>query len=315
MDPKAMMDPKKAVREFQKRLIAVIASQSLADSEEPAVRLSKLGPPSSGWKLVAPMAVGGSDFWWEPRALRFGGERIDLAKSKPDLMIIRAGVTQGEMHIEIMEAKTRYSKAIPDRDSLSKLFAESFDEPARAIVAQRAFRHIRHIVEQSPREAIEEAATAPSDTGVLVRTLEEPDAVQQLKAEDPLAQARIRGLQERDRLLSAEGGTLTGEQVAAHLHLTRQAVNRRRKQGALVGVDAGRHGYLYPAWQFGQGGTVTWLKPVLETLGAHDPWMQQAFMVNRNIRLEGLSPIDALRAGRLENVLRVARTYGEHGAA
>jgi len=70
---------------------------------------------------------------------------------------------------------------------------------------------------------------------VVVRALEQPEAIEALTEDDPFAGARLRGLRERERLLSEEGGTWTAEQVAKHLRLTRQTVNLRRKQGTPPG--------------------------------------------------------------------------------
>jgi hypothetical protein len=148
-----------------------------------------------------------------------------------------------------------------------------------------------------------------------MRVLEQPEVIAELKAEDPLAPARVRGLQERARLLSVEGGTWDADRVAEHLRLSRQAVNRRRQQGTLLAIHAGRHGFLYPAWQFTREGTIKGLELVLPVLREHDAWMQQIFMVNANERLGGETPVDALRGGRIQEVARAARAYGEHGAA
>lgn len=43
--------------------------------------------------------------------------------------------------------------------------------------------------------------------------------------------------------------------------------------------------------------------------------MQIAFMVNANLRLDGETPLTDLHRGHLDDVLRAARSYGQHGAA
>ena len=118
------------------------------------------------------------------------------------------------------------------------------------------------------------------DPAQVVRALQQPDAIETLRADDPLGPARLRGLRAREELLTVEGGTLSVDEVAAHLHITRQAVNKRRQQGTLVALDAGRHGYRYPAWQFVREGTLRGLELVLAALKKHDVWMQQIFMVS-----------------------------------
>ena len=46
-----------------------------------------------------------------------------------------------------------------------------------------------------------------------------------------------------------------------------------------------------------------------------DPWMQTAWMIDSNIRLNGRSPLELLREGNLELVIDAAKIYGEQGAA
>lgn len=96
--------------------------------------------------------------------------------------------------------------------------------------------------------------------------------------------------------------------------IRRQSVDKRRVNGKLIGLLAGRT-YVYPAWQFTGGQTLPGLEQVLKNLGVRDPWMQTAWMLNGNSRLEGRSPLDNLRQGNLEAVLDAAQTYGEQGAA
>ena len=50
-------------------------------------------------------------------------------------------------------------------------------------------------------------------------------------------------------------------------------------------------------------------------LAPHDPWMQAAFFLGDNPRLNNRSPVELLKAGELSSVLRAAEAYGEQGAA
>lgn len=79
----------------------------------------------------------------------------------------------------------------------------------------------------------------------------------------------------------------------------------------------GRRGYAYPVWQFDleRGGLLAGFDETLQALAGHDPWMQMAFMLTPNPWLAGeVTPLAALRAGRLDAVLDAARAYGEPGA-
>ena len=115
-------------------------------------------------------------------------------------------------------------------------------------------------------------------------------------------------------MLKESGGVLSGAQVARILDISRQAVDKRRKQGQLIGLTQGKRGYAYPAWQFEGGKMLAHLTKLLDALRTHDAWMQLAFFINGNDRLNGRSLLELLRAGELEPVLRAAESYGEQGA-
>lgn len=179
----------------------------------------------------------------------------------------------------------------------------------------RALMALTGLEEELPKERIDEASAASTDFMVLVEALTAPSLATQLAAEDPLAAARLRGVEQQRNLVEKSGGVLTSENVSGVLGISRQAVDKRRRQGRLIGLVRGRRGYAYPAWQFKNGRTLPELENVLEQLRRHDPWMQLAFFVNGNDRLNGGSPLEALRSGRVKPVLEAAASYGEQGAA
>ena len=188
-------------------------------------------------------------------------------------------------------------------------------DPVWRIVTARALRGVTRAIAAAGPQAMAGAASESSDVAVVVRTLEQPQAIEALASGDPMAAARLRGLRERARLLEAEGGAARVGDVADLLHLTRQAVNRRRQQGTLLALSAGRHGFLYPVWQFREGGTLPGLERVLRAMMHLDPWMQQAFMLGRSRRLCGRRPLDVLRSGETAVLAAAAEAFGEHGAA
>jgi hypothetical protein len=253
----------------------------------------------------------------EPRALWLAKKRI--ATTEPDLCFVGARF-KGESLLVLVETKHSAEPRSEDREfewAFLPGFAardDIFSDPIRNVAAKRSWRALHRILTNAAAHSVEDVASQSSDLAVVVRALEQPEAIETLKEDDPFAEARLRGVRERERLLTEEGGTWSADQAARHLHLTRQTVNLRRKQGALLGLDAGRHGFRYPAWQFARTGTVEGLEQALAALKHLDPWMQQVFMLGKNARLRDRRPIDVLRGGDIAAVVRAASAFGEHGA-
>lgn len=126
---------------------------------------------------------------------------------------------------------------------------------------------------------------------------------------------RLKGVQVKRQLLYEDGQPLTSEEVAQLLQITRQAVDKRRSKGQLLGVSLGRRGYIYPAWQFREEGVLPGLERVLAVLKDYDPWTALMFLKTGDIHLEGATPLERLQAGDVKAVVRAAECYGEHTAA
>ncbi len=107
---------------------------------------------------------------------------------------------------------------------------------------------------------------------------------------------------------------MTSEKVAEVLNISRQAVDKRRASNQLLALTQGRRGYSYPSFQFEEGKTLKGLEDVLDNLSALDPWMQLHFFTEPNERLDGSTPIESLRVGKVDEVASLASGYGEQGA-
>jgi hypothetical protein len=149
----------------------------------------------------------------------------------------------------------------------------------------------------------------------MVEVFTRPEALKALAPTDPLAAARFKGVQVKHELLYGDGQPLTSEEVASLLHLTRQAVDKRRSKGQLLGVSLGRRGYLYPAWQFQAGQVLPGLERVLASLKDYDSWTQLMFLKTGDVRLDGATPLERLQAGDIDAVVWAAECYGTQGAA
>jgi hypothetical protein len=220
------------------------------------------------------------------------------------------------MSLTLKEKKAAFYGAIERMPSASAnllmpVMAEVLEKDGNAAVFLS--RAIRALVDLAEQANLQEAIAAPSDYDLLLNLLQQSEVLPLLVAQDPLAKAKIRGLLAKPELLNAEGGCLSSDETAKLLGMSREAVNKRRQQGKLIGLPAGR-AYRYPVWQFQGSQTLKGIEIVLKSLKVQDPWMQTAWMLNSNVRL-GQRPLDALRSGQIELVEQVALLYGEQGAS
>jgi hypothetical protein len=197
----------------------------------------------------------------------------------------------------------------------SRLLETVQHSPSRNDSVARIVDAVTALTEESSGRALDRIARADSDFDVLYNLIAQPEFLSRLAERDPLAPARVRALQMRERLIAAEGGALTAEQAASLYGITRQAIDNRRKRGSLLAVQLGRRGYRYPAWQFTETGVLAGLDRVLAALETSSPWTRIAFMLNANAWLDGRRPLDLLRAGEIDAVIRAADRFGEQSAA
>jgi hypothetical protein len=192
------------------------------------------------------------------------------------------------------------------------------ERPTGAIqqaLAARLFHAVAGLAAATDEAIATAALGQPSDYTLLLELLTAPAVVERVREEDPLGPARLRWLRDRERLLAAEGGSVPATTAMEILGLkSRQAVQQRRARGKLLGLPLGGSTYRYPIWQFDQHGEVLpGFAEVLTALVHLDPWGQAAYLLAGEPRLDGMRPLDALRAGRVADVMEAARHYGEQG--
>jgi hypothetical protein len=189
-----------------------------------------------------------------------------------------------------------------------------FSETRHPAFFSRMLRVVKGLETDLTNERIDEATAAPTDQLVFLEALSSVSWASELVAEDPILAAKLRGLELRREMLKIAGGVLTSERVAAVLDVSRQAVDKRRAANQLLALTQGKRGYSYPGFQFEDGKTLRGLEDVLEKLDSLDPWMQLRFFTSSHERLDQKTPIEALRKGRVEDVISAASGYGEQGA-
>ncbi len=199
-------------------------------------------------------------------------------------------------------------------EAMSQALSVRGDELREALLT-RWLATATEALHRVPTTTLGEAAAASTNVQAVLRVLEAPEMVDPADPEQTLAIARARGLEARQQLLDAEGGAWTVDQVASHLSVSRQSVDKRRKAGKVLALTVGRRGYLYPSWQFARHGVLSGLETILRALAANDPWAQVIFMLSPSDRVGNQRPLDALRHGKVEEVKLAASAFGEHGAA
>lgn len=195
------------------------------------------------------------------------------------------------------------------------------DEPGPSTDLVQAFvtrtgRALARIAERMPRERLLEAVGAETDTDVLFHSLQQAAAIGaeiETSQRDPLTAAFLRGAEMKRALLRAEGGVLSGPELARHLGITPQGLGKKREKGQVFWLEVG-DGYVHPAFQVGPKGLLPGIREVLAAFEQDDPWARVSFMLTGDARLGGRRPLDVLRGGDIAAVVRATRGYGEHGA-
>lgn len=133
---------------------------------------------------------------------------------------------------------------------------------------------------------------------------------------DKLALAVARGIESRQRLAEEEGGSLSSDDAARLLGISKTSVLKRLEAGKLLAWREERlNAARFPRWQFDERGRVLdGLPEVLRVLRANprlDDWAAVLFFMQEKSALDGARPLDRLREGRWKEVVPVAQAYAD----
>lgn len=133
---------------------------------------------------------------------------------------------------------------------------------------------------------------------------------------DDRAQALLRGLEMREQMLTEAGGAFTLEDVQRLLYgVSRQAIDKRVRDGSLLAIPGPNGARRYPCLQFlADGSLLPGLKALQAALPSQGAWYVLHFLTAPHDALQGRSPIAALRAGNLDAVLTAAQGMGQQGS-
>jgi hypothetical protein len=145
------------------------------------------------------------------------------------------------------------------------------------------------------------------DLATLKRQAYEPDA---------RSRALLHGIAIAERDLRAAGGAFDLDEVRTLLHgVSRQAIEKRVRDGSILAVPGPGNRRRYPAAQFMPDGSVAkGLRAVRDALPSRNPWLALNFLVNPDPRLQERRPIDLLKAGEVTAVVESAGRMAEQGA-
>lgn len=166
------------------------------------------------------------------------------------------------------------------------------------------------------KEAVKRGATPLEMVGVLVSSLEQAfEGVQAANRELQTARFQLAGRAGRMALLQEEGACVDSAE-AAKLYLGNprktsnpETVRKAARENRLISIRDGHGDLMFPVWQFAErGGTLGGLSDVLKTLALRPSFSEITpfrFFLQYHPRTIG-RPLDALRAGKVEDVIAAA---------
>lgn len=133
--------------------------------------------------------------------------------------------------------------------------------------------------------------------------------------EEKLAQALARGVPVRQQMALEEGGSVSAEEAARILGITKQAALAQYHAGKLLGFRTEKQNALrFPLWQFAGSGRLPGLGEVLQRLNEPhilDDWAKIGFFLQAHRLSKGKRPLDCLRNGDIKEALRIADAFVE----
>ena len=133
---------------------------------------------------------------------------------------------------------------------------------------------------------------------------------------DPrLEQAIERGVSVRQKLVADEGGSLSAEEAAMELGMSKVAVLKRYQKGQLLAWRVERQKAVrFPAWQFKDGKVLSGLEEIIGKLNEAsrlDDFGRMLFFLSNSRFLGGKRPLDCLGDGEVHKVRLAAENYGK----
>jgi len=115
-----------------------------------------------------------------------------------------------------------------------------------------------------------------------------------------------------EELQAAEGGAWTGQELQGRFNLTPATLHRRRKEHRIIYWRDAQHEFHYPQWQFTPTGALQpGVQEILQIFRSDDEWRLMSYFLGQRGQLGDRRPLDLLRNGEKEKVLKHARVHTE----
>ncbi len=128
-----------------------------------------------------------------------------------------------------------------------------------------------------------------------------------------LANALVRGVEVREKLRNAEGGSLSAENAAELLGISKAAILKRYQKGQIVAWrEEKQDAVRFPRWQFDDRRVLNGLEKALDILRGKplDDYGRMLFFLSNVGFLGGRRPLDCMRQGDIDSALQAAEMYG-----
>lgn len=124
-----------------------------------------------------------------------------------------------------------------------------------------------------------------------------------------LGAARQRGSARVAEILNSTD-MLSADAFAEEIGATRETVHKKRQRHEVLGLEGPKRGVRFPSWQVSEsGGLIPSLPQLFEALGDR-PWTVYRFLLEEHGELDGRTGLEALRAGRIADVMATAESIG-----
>ena len=192
---------------------------------------------------------------------------------------------------------------------------EGLDWPARQAL-DRGNKTLENVLRKARARDLGALQRTTSEVSFLIgaaRLAVEAGLVGQDTVERDFDEARMRGLTRVAELRKMAEPCLETGAVCALLGVSRETIRKKLERKQLLALPKGSEDRVFPAFQFKSGKVLPGIAKVLSALDT-DPFVALSFLLSRNSFFESKTALEALVAGRIDEVVAEAGSYLEHGS-